>query len=158
MVWSSIWGKKGIEFAKRIIGRKYILNCQEIRVAQQRCSSTGDTQMCCFSRRGQFRTQPTIQCNFKKRTRLNPPILTDTQMSWYTLVLANFGFFFPFWTNLPSVRGRVWSLCEHDGVALWGVSMVVKGNQSIGHCMVPHSRVVVTCHYCTATSGKVIQV
>ena len=34
-------------------------------------------------------------------------------------------------------------LCEHDGVAaLWGVSNLVKGNQSIRHCMVPYSTVV----------------
>ena len=35
--------------------------------------------------------------------------------------------------------------------------MVVKGNQSIGHCMVPHRTVVAT-YYCHCTTGKVIQV
>ena len=43
------------------------------------------------------------------------------------------------------MRGRIAMipLCEHDGVAaLWGVSNLVKGNQSIRHCMVLYSTTV----------------
>ena len=127
MVWSSIWGR--IEFAKRIIGR----NCQEMTALQCNCAAFQEP-FNAISSRGRLRHSNTYH-------------MVHT---WYQKI------FLHFWTNLPLGRGRVWSLCEHDGVALWGVSMLVKGNQSIGHSLVAH-RTVALLLYRTST-GKVIQV